>query len=331
MPLTPLPPYPSGWYVVARSSTLPNSTVKSHRFMGRELLLFRTQSGRLTASEAFCPHMGSHIGYGGRVEGELLRCPFHGFCFNCQGQCEKTGKGNKPKTPLSLKLWPCKESHGLVFVFHDEKGRPPTWDVPALDMTGWSHLSEKIAKGLHSHPQETTENAADADHLPILHTFHSVNMIQAPVYEGPHLHTIYEATAPTLFDYLGTPLRFRMDIHAYGLGYSFVEATAYRLGITMRHFISAVPTDPGSLDFKLIMSLKEQLAPVAPWFLRLIPGAILWPLLHRFSFKEFLGQVGRDMRNWDHKCYIDSPYLREGEGVIARYRRWASQFYPQED
>ena len=30
---------------------------------------------------AHCPHMGAHLGFGGRVVGEAIRCPMHGFSF----------------------------------------------------------------------------------------------------------------------------------------------------------------------------------------------------------------------------------------------------------
>ena len=34
---------------------------------------------------AFCPHMGAHLGMGGVVVGNSLRCPFHGWSFNASG------------------------------------------------------------------------------------------------------------------------------------------------------------------------------------------------------------------------------------------------------
>jgi phenylpropionate dioxygenase-like ring-hydroxylating dioxygenase large terminal subunit len=77
-----LPPYPNGWYCVGLSKDLVSGQVKSVQFIGEELVLFRTASGKVHAMDAYCPHLGGHFGHGGTVEGETIRCPFHGFCFD---------------------------------------------------------------------------------------------------------------------------------------------------------------------------------------------------------------------------------------------------------
>jgi hypothetical protein len=69
-------PYPQGWYAVGFDSELSPGRVQVRRFMGRDIVLFRTGSGRPYAAEAHCPDMGAHLGHGGTVVGENLRCPF---------------------------------------------------------------------------------------------------------------------------------------------------------------------------------------------------------------------------------------------------------------
>ena len=44
--------------------------VLTRQFMDREIVVFRTESGTVCAAEAYCPHLGAHLGHGGEVCGE---------------------------------------------------------------------------------------------------------------------------------------------------------------------------------------------------------------------------------------------------------------------
>src|SRR5262245_39813176 len=55
---------------------------------------------------------------------------------------------------------PVCEQHGMILVYHDPTGSPPSWEVPEIDLVGWSKLVfQKFS--LRGHPQETTENGVD--------------------------------------------------------------------------------------------------------------------------------------------------------------------------
>ena len=58
------------------------ATCSALRYFGQELVLFRTRSGQAHVLDAYCPHLGAHLGDGGRVVGETLRCPFHGWQYD---------------------------------------------------------------------------------------------------------------------------------------------------------------------------------------------------------------------------------------------------------
>ena len=47
---------------------------------------FRTEAGEVAVLDAFCPHMGAHLGHGGKVEGGGLVCPFHAWKFDGAGK-----------------------------------------------------------------------------------------------------------------------------------------------------------------------------------------------------------------------------------------------------
>ena len=74
--------YPTGWFVVAWSSNVAPGDVKRLHYFGRELVCFRTEGGVVSVLEAYCQHLGGHLGVGGRVEGDDIVCPWHGWQFN---------------------------------------------------------------------------------------------------------------------------------------------------------------------------------------------------------------------------------------------------------
>src|SRR5262245_58084968 len=114
-----LAPYPSGWFCVGFADELTPGAVRTQPIAGREAVLLRTRAGRAAAVDPYCPHLGAHLGHGGRVEDEAIRCPFHGFCFDPDGACTKTGYGSKPPPKARLGTWPIVERLGALFVHFD--------------------------------------------------------------------------------------------------------------------------------------------------------------------------------------------------------------------
>ena len=84
-------PFPNSWFVFGLSDELHPGKLLARKFMGQEVTVFRTESGQAYAVDSYCPHLGAHFGYGATVKGEILQCPFHGFQFNGDGACVRTG------------------------------------------------------------------------------------------------------------------------------------------------------------------------------------------------------------------------------------------------
>src|SRR5438105_2450572 len=78
-----------GWYVIGYSDEIGPGEVKPARWFGQDLAVFRTEGGVLAVFDAYCPHMGAHLGrpgrFGGGVCGEMLQCPWHGWLWDARG------------------------------------------------------------------------------------------------------------------------------------------------------------------------------------------------------------------------------------------------------
>lgn len=66
-------------------------------YCGRNVVLFRGQNGKPYVLDAYCAHMGAHLGVGGKVRYDTcIECPFHGWTFDGEtGSCVLTNGKNK--------------------------------------------------------------------------------------------------------------------------------------------------------------------------------------------------------------------------------------------
>src|SRR3984885_10722596 len=74
------------WHALARSEDLAPGRAVPIRVMNENYTLFRGMSGRAQIIAPKCPHRGAqtHLGW---VEADTLRCVYHGWKFDCSGQC----------------------------------------------------------------------------------------------------------------------------------------------------------------------------------------------------------------------------------------------------
>ena len=107
-------PVPMGWYSAGYSHEFETGQVAERRFVGRDLVVWREADGTPHVVDAYCPHLGAHLGYGGCVEGDRIVCPFHHWAFDGDGTnvdipyAERTnaqGAGCAPSRPSSATTW----------------------------------------------------------------------------------------------------------------------------------------------------------------------------------------------------------------------------------
>ncbi len=331
MPSVVALPIPNSWYAVAFSDELRPGGVLARTVAERELVIFRTRSGATCAMDAYCPHLGAHLGIGGTVEGETLRCPFHAFRFDIGGACVATGYGTKPPPTARARVWPLREVNGVVFVYYDREGNAPSWEPPALDgPAGWTPLLHETYD-IHDHPQETVENSVDLGHFGIVHGYTDVTLKESMSADGPHFHIAYTAQRPMPFlQRFGARVGFQYDIDIWGLGFSIVTISVERFGVTARLFVLATPTRPERVSLSLALSAREiadagKIHPLA----RLIPRAALARLIARTIHQSAIHDAGQDFVIWENKRHIQPPALAQGDGPIGPFRVWARQFYAQ--
>ena len=167
----PTPGMPNGWFAVAFSRDLVPGDVKRGRYFDQELAIFRTRSGQVKILDGYCPHLGAHLAEGGRVVGEALQCPFHGWTFDGDGVCVNIPYCDKIPRKARTRAWPVTERNGMVFCWHHSEEKPPSWEVPEipeLSDPAWSE-PRQFELQVPVHLQEMAENNCDPIHFMFVH------------------------------------------------------------------------------------------------------------------------------------------------------------------
>jgi nitrite reductase/ring-hydroxylating ferredoxin subunit len=130
-PAEAFPTWPASWYLFGESRELRQGPVSRH-LLGRQLVAFRTESGRLAVMDAQCSHLGADLGFG-EVIGETIRCPFHHWHYGCDGVCTSIpsqARGQVPPPFARQRTYPVVERHGYVFFFNSHGDREPLFPLP---------------------------------------------------------------------------------------------------------------------------------------------------------------------------------------------------------
>lgn len=319
----PFTSFPNGWFCVASSKELPLGRVLPLHYFGKDLVLFRTENGKPHLLDAHCPHLGTHLGYGGKVQGNAIQCPFHGWQFNSNGYCVHIPYASNVPPKTQINIWPIREVNGVIVVYHHNQGTPPTWEIPELpEFTcgEWTQFRQVRRWKIYSHVQELVENGLDIAHLSFLHnsTHRAVKNYTLEM-KGPVLSYSISLTYnlnSTFFGMVGSEVEGLHDFITYGLGCLTSRPHAKSLNsLKLLTLLWITPIDEEYLDVRLVFSMKKVFNEPVTRILAMMIG------------KSAARTFEEDIRIWEHKAYRSEPILCEGDGPIMQYRCWVRQFY----
>lgn len=310
------PGIPVGWYAVGISRELRPGEILPLTCFGEELVLYRTEAGEARLVGAYCPHMGAHLG-AGKVEGENLRCAFHGFQFGAHGRCVRTAYGKGVPRKAKLDTWAVRDRNGYIFAWYHPEGKAPDWEVPVQPgpSEGWTRFSTRSMR-VKSHPQETSENSVDIGHFVEVHGFGGAWTEGDLEVRGHVLKGAYGIRYFLAGKRLPFIAHFKVEVH--GLGYSLVRVHVPRFKLEINLLVLSTPLDEDNITLRTAASVKRWGARPLTYLLR---EAAAWDLNR---------EVRQDAPIWETKRYLDKPILAEGDGPIAEYRRYCKQFYVQQ-
>ncbi len=315
-------PIPLGWFGLCRSRDLAAGEVQKVRFCGRDLALFRSEDGRIGALHNYCPHLGAAL-HQGQVIGDSVQCPFHHWQFNGEGQC--TGIPYAKQIPAQAKTEsiPVVERNGMVIGWHHPMGEPPTFEVPALpamdgDREGWGE-PHYFEVDLPTCVQEIAENDVDSAHFLYVHGAREQPDTQTEV-DGPWKRSVshfYVNDDTAVGDARGNPYSYSLVSTAHGCGHVTVHCTGVRsmssdaIGEFMLYNV-ATPIEDDLTRLRWTLAVTDNLTDDD---------------MGKSMLEGFVMGVQQDIPIWKEKQYQPQPILCDGDGAIAKNRKWFQQFY----
>jgi len=305
-------PVPFGWFAVAWSGHLSSGAVVAHRAFGRDLVLWRDEAGVANVQDAYCPHLGAHLGYGGRVVGEELVCPFHGWQFDAAGRNTCIPYSERTNGKARLRTYPVLERNGLVMAWYHPHDTPPEWDIPVVAEFAPNHAEFAPAVcryfTIDTAWQEMAENGVDSAHFRYVHGTAEVPILERYESEGVQSHMRSK-------QFFVTPrgnVEGRIDTDAWGPGFSVVRFSGIVDTVVLG---CATPIDEDHCEMRFTFTVRR------------FADERATTSVGEAAINEISRQLLEDKPIWERKAFIERPALADTDGPFLVFRQWAAQFY----
>jgi len=115
------------WHPVFRAEDLPSGRAMPRRLLGEDFTLYRGSGGQVHAVAFRCAHRGTQLSTGW-VEGDDIRCFYHGWKYDPSGQCvEQPAEDAGFAAKVRIRAYPAQEYLGLIFAY---LGQEPAPELP---------------------------------------------------------------------------------------------------------------------------------------------------------------------------------------------------------
>jgi phenylpropionate dioxygenase-like ring-hydroxylating dioxygenase large terminal subunit len=318
---------PDRWYVVLFSSDVKRGKLLGVTRLGEKLVFARDDRGKVFCLRDRCAHRGAALSLG-RLVGERVACPFHGFQYDSSGRGVLIpANGREAPVPERFRVvpYPVHEERGFVWIWWGENP-PADLDKPEFfDDIDDSFSSLAMVDPWKAHYSRAIENQLDVVHLPFVH-HNTIGRGNKTLVNGPvsiwktpdHLvvhvyNEVDEGQVPLGQKDIAPPYTdFHIELIFPNLWQNWISAS-------MRIVVAFVPVDEGHTLMYLRFYQK---------FLRL-------PLVRDFANRFFMIFnriiLHQDRRVVETQTLGPSPvgpteeYLREnlvqGDGPVAEYRK----------
>jgi len=156
------------WYCAALSQEIGREPL-GRIFLNEPVVMYRTADGTAVALEDRCCHRRAPLSKG-KVEGDRLRCGYHGFLYDATGKVVWVPGQDKVPPNAGVRSYPLVEKHGWTWIWMGDANRADARQVPAFywfDDPRWACSGGYLP--MKGNNMLLVDNLLDLSHLPFLH------------------------------------------------------------------------------------------------------------------------------------------------------------------
>ena len=186
------------WYPVCTDEELGSDAPLRVKILGLNFAAFRDSAGKPHVLADTCVHRGASLGKG-KICGDRLACPYHGWQFDGDGLCRLIPVlGEDASIPARAKVdsYPVQVRYGIIFAFLGdlpEEERPPLLEVVQWDEPGW-RANDLVTFEINAYFERSIENGLDPSHNEFVHD------LQGNVKFRPETVKVSESEYGTIID-----------------------------------------------------------------------------------------------------------------------------------
>lgn len=319
---------PNYWYPVYWSENLKPGQVVQVTVWQQAIALYRTTDGQVYAMEDACPHKGVEL-HKGKVKGDRLVCPYHGWEFDPDGQC-----AHIPYLPPSQKLpcayarsYPARERYGILWVFPGDPALAEQVAMPHMpEYDDPTYFQIPIPGHFHAHFSICNENTMDV--------FHGYLHENLQGWYDPKLLKLKESPNSVLAEYevnyegwmtkaLGLSEDGGKTTRIVSVNYQYPHYISSLEGVSSL-YLNRLPVGPKETRSFSILFLK---LPLPQWLVRPIRKPLML-FVRRFVFMKFLLQ-DVEMMESEQRTFTTNPkrrYVEINPAIIALQRVFLRQY-----
>ncbi|MCX6197784.1 MAG: aromatic ring-hydroxylating dioxygenase subunit alpha [Bacteroidetes bacterium] len=165
------------WYLVCFNNELKKGQILRRKIMGQEIVVFRTESGKISVLEDRCCHRNVHLSLG-YVKGEHIKCGYHGWEFDSTGKCARIpslkSDDNIPKAAC-IKHYDVILKHQCIWAYFGDEEKKPEAEVPPFN---------------------------ELDKWPMVYNYHlvkgSLKLVAESLFDSHHINHVHRKSIKTL-------------------------------------------------------------------------------------------------------------------------------------
>ena len=166
------------WYPIVYVRDLDRTGPTRFTLLGRDLVIWWDRHGEAwRVFEDRCPHRLAPLSEGRIADDGLLECPYHGWAFTGEGQCDRIpqqpeGGLVEQSNRACAKAFPAKERQGMLFVYPSQSQNADKVDIPTVDVLEEDEADWVCVDTFRDLPYDALtllENVIDSSHIPFTH------------------------------------------------------------------------------------------------------------------------------------------------------------------